>query len=100
MGDVAILMTNKFSSTQTILCNGFVNLLSLIGVFIGLAVNNLSTVAQIYIMSFVAANFMFIAADIWRNLFKNKSKCKNAFEFFGAALGVGCMYLVLLVESG
>ena len=79
MGNVAILMTNKFNSKQTILCNGFVNFLSLIGVLTGLAVNNLSGVAQTYIMVFVGGNFMFIAADIWRNLFKNESKCKNAF---------------------
>lgn len=42
MGDVAILMTNKFNGTQTILCNGFINVMSLFGVIIGLAVTNLS----------------------------------------------------------
>ena len=71
MGDVAILMTSKFSSTQTILCNGFVNFIALIGVLIGLGITTASEVAQTYIMVFVAGNFMFIAADIWRNLFKN-----------------------------
>jgi len=40
MGDVAILMTSKFSGTQTILCNGFINFMSLIGVVIGLAITN------------------------------------------------------------
>jgi zinc transporter ZupT len=79
MGDVAILMTNSFSDTQTILCNGFVNLVSIVGVLIGLAVINLSEVSKVYIMTFVAGNFTFIAADIWRNLFKNKTLCKNLF---------------------
>jgi hypothetical protein len=41
MGDVAILMTNKFNGTQTILCNGFVNFVSLLGVIIGLAATSL-----------------------------------------------------------
>jgi hypothetical protein len=50
-------------------------------------------------MCFVAGNFTFIAADIWKNLFKNKTTCKNVFEFLGVALGVGCMYLVLLAEA-
>ena len=34
MGDVAILMTNNFNATQTVLCNGFVNLLALLGVIV------------------------------------------------------------------
>ncbi len=38
MGDVAILMKASFNATQTVLCNGFVNLTSLIGVLIGLAI--------------------------------------------------------------
>lgn len=42
LGDVAILLKSKFTGTQTILCNGVVNFISLIGVIIGLAVVNLS----------------------------------------------------------
>jgi zinc transporter ZupT len=54
------------------LCNGVVNFVSLIGVFIGLAVVNLSEVAQTYIMVFVAGNFIYIASDIWQHILKNK----------------------------
>ena len=46
MGDVAILMTNEFSSKQTILCNGTVNFVSLIGVLIGLAITNLNEASK------------------------------------------------------
>ena len=77
MGDVAILMTNSFNPTQTVLCNGFVNLVSLVGVFIGLAITDLDNVAKTYVLVFVAGNFIFIAADIWRNLFKNSGFIKN-----------------------
>lgn len=42
LGDVAILLKSKFTGAQTILCNGVVNFVSLIGVIIGLAVVNLS----------------------------------------------------------
>ena len=77
MGDVAILMTNYFNTTQTVLCNGFVNLVSLVGVFIGLAITDLDDVAKTYVLVFVAGNFIFIAADIWRNLFKNSGFIKN-----------------------
>lgn len=46
-------------------------------------------------MVYVAGNFVYIAADIWQNLFKNKgegSKCKNFIEFVGAAVGIGSMF--------
>jgi hypothetical protein len=42
MGDVAILMKNNFTGIQTILCNGVINLASLIGVMVGLAVAHLN----------------------------------------------------------
>lgn len=99
MGDVAILMTNEFNSTQTVLCNGFVNLISLLGVIIGLAITDLSEVTKTYILVFVAGNFIFIAADIWRNLFKNSGFSKNLIEFIGFGIGVAAMYLILLLES-
>lgn len=50
-------------------------------------------------MTFVAGNFIYIAADIWRNLLKNKKKVMNTVEIFMFALGVGLMFIVLLAES-
>ena len=51
-----------------------VNFLSLIGVFIGLAVVNMSEVAKEYVMVFVAGNFIYIASDIWQHIIKNKGE--------------------------
>ena len=100
MGDVAILLKNNFSETQTIICNGTINLISLIGTFIGLGITHLDDAPKLYILVFVAGNFIFIAADIWKNLFKNKgAPLKNVLEFFGFALGVGVMFLLLLLEE-
>lgn len=99
MGDVAILMTNKFNSMQTILCNGFVNLLALVGVIVGLAVADVHKLAQMYILVAVAANFIYIAADIWKNMFKNEGIWRNVVEFFGFGVGIAAMYLILLLES-
>ena len=73
MGDVAILLRNKFNEKQTILCNGVINLISLAGTFIGLAILNLSDLVKGYIMMSVAGNFIYIAADIWRQILKNKN---------------------------
>ena len=99
MGDVAILMTNSFNPVQTVLCNGFVNLISLVGVLIGLGIAELDDVAKSYVLVFVAGNFIFIAADIWKNLFKNRGFCKNFIEFIGFGVGIAAMYLILLLES-
>lgn len=97
MGDVAILMTNSFNATQTVLCNGFVNLVSLVGVFIGLAITSLDDLAKNYVLVFVAGNFVYIAADIWRNLFKNSGFGRNLIEFLGFGVGIAAMYLILLI---
>ena len=100
MGDVAILIKNEFTEKQTIICNGTINLISLIGAFIGLGVTHLDDAVKLYLLVFVGGNFIYIAADIWRHLFKNKEqKWKNVVEFFGFALGVGVMFLLLLLEE-
>jgi hypothetical protein len=78
---VAILLKSRFSSIQTILCNGTINFLSLFGVIAGLTAVNLSEIAQVYIMVSVAGNFIYIASDIWQNLFKNKGNYAKCFNF-------------------
>lgn len=78
-----------------------INLISIVGVLIGLGINSLDDATKAYILVFVAGNFIYIAADIWRNLFKNKTGWwKNIIEFLGLALGIGVMFLLLLLEEG
>jgi len=48
---------------------------------------------------FVAGNFIYIAADIWRHIMKNKEFTANLIEFLSFSAGVGSMFLVLLAES-
>lgn len=99
MGDVGILMKNNFDSCQTILWNALINMISLVGVAVGLALGTIGEAVEIYVMTFVAGNFIYIGADIWRNLLKNKNACLNFFEFLCFSVGVGAMYLVLLAEG-
>ena len=42
MGDVAILLKSKFNEKETIISNGVVNLISLVGVYLGLNSQTLS----------------------------------------------------------
>jgi zinc and cadmium transporter len=99
MGDVGILLKSGFSSIQTVLCNGLINFISLFGVVAGLGLGSIDEAAQIYVLVFVAGNFIYIGADIWRHLLRNKTKILNFLEVMMFALGVGAMYLVLLAES-
>jgi len=77
MGDVGILLKSGFSGIQTILCNGFINFMSLFGVIAGLGLGSIDGAVQNYIMVFVAGNFIYIGADIWKHLLRNKSILLN-----------------------
>lgn len=99
MGDVGILIKNGFSNVQTVLCNGFINFMSLFGVLAGLGLGNISDETQNYVLVFVAGNFIYIGADIWRHLLANKRMILNIAELLMFSLGVGAMFLILLAES-
>jgi zinc transporter ZupT len=88
MGDVAILLKSKFNAKETILSNGIVNMISLVGVWLGLNAHGLPPLVKQYMLVFVAGNFMYIASDIWKNLFQNKSFLLNLLEMGGLAGGV------------
>ena len=88
MGDVAILLKSKFNAKETILSNGIVNMISLVGVWLGLNSHGLSDITKQYILVFVAGNFLYIASDIWKHLFNHKRLFVNVLEMIGMALGV------------
>ena len=82
MGGVGILLTNKFTAIQTVICYGTINLVSIIGCLIGLGISNADDATKLYLLCFVAGNFIYISADIWRNLFNNKGALfRNLLEF-------------------
>ena len=99
MGDVGIMIKNGFSNVQTVLCNGFINFLSLLGVLAGLAFGNISEDAQRYVLVFVGGNFIYIGAEIWKHLLVNKRMILNIGELLMFCLGVGAIFLVLLTQS-
>jgi hypothetical protein len=58
----------------------------------GLNSHSLSPGTKQYALVFVAGNFMYIASDIWKNLFHNRKNIVNGLELVGLLLGV---YLTL-----
>jgi hypothetical protein len=49
-------------------------------------------------MVFVAGNFVYIAADVWRNLFQQRF-LMNVLEVGAFAFGVGCMFGIKFLED-
>jgi hypothetical protein len=50
----------------------------------------------------VAGNFLYIASDIWQNLFKNNgnnAKLHNFMEFVGASVGISAMVGIKLLDG-
>lgn len=88
MGDVAILLKSRFNERETVISNGLVNLISLIGVYLGLNSHGIPKLYREYALVFVAGNFLYIASDIWRNLFHNANGFINLLEAAGLAMGV------------
>ncbi len=91
-------MENKFTPMQSILSNGVINLLSIVGGIVGLATVGISSSATTYVMVFVAGNFIYIASDIWRHLFK-AGWLSNIFQFLFFCIGVGAMYGIKIYEQ-
>lgn len=89
MGDVAILLKSRFNEKETILSNGIVNLISLVGVYLGLTSHSLSPTTKQYALVFVAGNFLYIASDIWKNLFHHRNFFVNLLEMVGLLGGIG-----------
>lgn len=98
LGDVAILLESSFNNKQAIVSNGVINLISILGVIIGLATVGISGVASTYVMVFVAGNFMYIAADIWRHLFKGKW-CSSLLQQLFFVIGAGGMFGIKFLEA-
>lgn len=85
---MAILLKSKFNAKETILSNGIVNMISLVGVYLGLNSHGLPPLVKQYMLVFVAGNFLYIASDIWKNLFYHKSFWLNLLEMMGLVGGV------------
>jgi len=53
-----------------------INFMSLLGVVVGLLVGSVDPAFEAYLLVFVAGNFIYIASDIWKHLFR-QNMCYN-----------------------
>ena len=78
MGNVGLLLKSGFSVCQTIVGNTVISCVGLLGIFLGLGLGEISEQVQTYFLTFVAGNFVYIAAEMWKKMMKTKSVCLSA----------------------
>jgi len=100
LGDYAILIRAGFTKKQALLFNFLASLSAFVGLVIGLIVGESSAEANIWILSFVAGGFLYLAmSDVIPELHTSKQKGHVAAQSIFMALGFGAMYLVLVLED-
>ena len=101
MGDVGMMMKAGFVGWEVVLCNGAINCISILGVIVGLGAGSAGEVTQLYLLAWVGGNFVYLAAEIWRQLLRHKNSfCKNFLEVIFLFVGIGIMYLITLIDDG
>ncbi len=83
------MIKSRFDDCQAKVCSAVPKIMIVVGVAAGLGLETTSDAAQYYIVSFVAGSFIYIASDIWKNLFKTKILWRNVSELLLLILGMG-----------
>ena len=99
MGNVGLLLRSGFTNFQTVMGNTLISIGGILGVLIGLGIGEVAGSSEDYILTFVAGNFIYIASDMWKKMMRSDMTLLSIFEFLTYALGIGIMYLILLVEE-
>ncbi len=75
------------------------NVGGIFGSIIGLGLSEINELSKSYLLSFTAGNFLYISlAQLIPILVHVKGKCINFLVFVGILIGIGMMYLILLLE--
>lgn len=77
LGDIAILIKSGFDDCQTTTWSAIPKVMIIPGIAAGVGLQATSEAARFYILTVVAGTFLYIASDIWKNLFLTNNKWKN-----------------------
>ena len=83
------MIKSRFDDCQAKVCSAVPKIMIVVGVAAGLGLETTSEAAKYYIVSFVAGSFIYIASDIWKNLFQTSSLKRNIAECSLLIIGVG-----------
>jgi zinc transporter ZupT len=100
MGDAGVLLQSKFNPWAVLFWNILHNLTNVIGGIIGIALGQISQSSKAYCLGFVAGNFFYISlAEMVPVIMKKKKLWDQILQFGFIILGIGIMFLILLLED-
>lgn len=100
LGDAGILLHSDFNIWAVLFWNVAVNVFMILGAAIGLGVGQISQASKAYSLAFVAGNFFYISlAQMIPEVIKKKKLLQVILQYSFIVLGMGIMFLILLVES-
>jgi zinc transporter ZupT len=100
LGDAGILLHSDFNIWAVLFWNVIVNTLMILGAAIGLGVGQISEASKAYSLAFVAGNFFYISlAQMIPEIIKKKKLTQVILQYCFIILGMGIMFLILIIES-
>ncbi|PIU40886.1 MAG: ZIP family metal transporter [Candidatus Omnitrophica bacterium CG07_land_8_20_14_0_80_42_15] len=98
MGDFGILVYGGFSKRKALLCNFICSLTAILGAIIGYIVSSLMKDTSLFLISFTAGGFIYIAAsDLIPELHKQKNIKRSGAAFVAFVLGLVFMALTKFI---
>ncbi len=99
MGDFGILVYGGFSKSKALLFNFICALTAVVGALIGYVLSNVTENISLFLISFTAGGFIYIAAsDLIPELHKQKDAKKANIAFITFILGLVFMTLIKFIE--
>jgi len=98
IGDFGILVYGGFSKFRALLCNFLCALAAILGALIGYALSNIASGVPVFLISFTAGGFIYIAAsDLIPELHRQKDTKKANIAFGTFILGLLFMILAKII---
>jgi len=99
IGDFGVLIHGGFSKAKALLLNFATALTAVLGVVVALLVSSYVENLTLFLVPFAAGGFIYIAsADLIPEMHKTVKISRSLLQFLFFTLGIGVMFLVLLVE--
>lgn len=98
LGDFGVLMNAGFSRSRALVFNFLSGLLAVVGAIVSLLASNSLVSFSDFMLPFTAGGFIYIAgSDLLPELHKEVDPSRSALQLIGMGVGVGLMYLLMLV---
>ncbi|MBS3142850.1 ZIP family metal transporter [Candidatus Woesearchaeota archaeon] len=99
VSDFAILLHAGYSRARALLLNFLSALTAVLGAIVALVLTGIGDHVEMIILPIMAGGFIYIAAsDLLPRLQKETAVRKSAIQFVMIALGLGAMWMLLLIE--